>query len=211
MCSPGGIRYRVSHGVAHYGDVSVDAMDVSCWFLVIRDASAQGVGNVRTDGQNGTWVARRPDPGPRPETIRQNSMASRSRSRPPPAAGRPVPPAGPREGEAVRLPWRPAHSVTTSATIAPSWSESVPSGARGPASVDPVHPGVAGEDRVDEEADGPLFRPHRSRVAGGDRPTADEPRARLRPLSGLRPDRAVSRTTSSPRAVEGRTFRPGAR
>jgi hypothetical protein len=86
--------------------------------------AARPVGAVGGRGsQNGTMVVSRPAGCPRPARVRQNPTASSDMCSVPGRSGSRlyVPPAGPVRLSTKGLPWRRAHSATTSATMRPSW------------------------------------------------------------------------------------------
>ena len=74
------------------------------------------------------------------------------------------PPAGPVSSSRYDAPWRAAHSRTTSSTMCPSWSAVAPNGKPvALADVDAVHERVPGQDRVQQESEGPAAPPLRQR------------------------------------------------
>ena len=98
-----------------------------------------------------------PSPVPRPERMRQKSTASIVISSPPPPWVK-VPPTGPVRWRVQGWPWQPAplgRRVGDDATVVLAGELHRLAGGLG--DVGPVHPGVAGEDDVDEVA---IFQRH---------------------------------------------------
>ena len=155
------------------------------WIFMIVSPSGRVVGFRRARA----WRGVRP-PAPRPDTMRQNSMASsvsarRPRRRPPDDQ---KPPAGPVRVRWYGRPWRAPTRPRRRRRCTPSCSAvSDQVGAGGPGEVDPVHPRVAGEDGVDQVADRPRLRDAADDLRRGHRRLRSKPGVRLRPAAALGP------------------------